>query len=209
MGLGGSRQGNVALDLNDRAVERKLAQGARHGVAIELQLLAHLGQRRCIEAGFVQQGNDAFAGLAHHTRRSGSGVRVEHLGTLGGTHAARAALGNQGCGNCIVSGGPSSMGDGTGRKARLLGGSGVHDGQGRRQRTHRGIERGSICIQRAIRASKRASSALRHQLAQRRLSLTGNKIERRSNIGSRNRRRPPCPQHLRPQAPRTARAPPQ
>ena len=36
MGLGGGRQGNVALDLNDRAVERKLAQGTRHGIAIEL-----------------------------------------------------------------------------------------------------------------------------------------------------------------------------
>ncbi len=77
--LSGSGQGNVALDLNDRAVERKLAQGTRHGVAAELQLFAHLGKRRCIEAGFVQQGNDTFAGLAHHTRRGGSGVRVEYL----------------------------------------------------------------------------------------------------------------------------------
>ena len=68
----------------------------------------------------------------------------------------------------------------------------MHNGQGRRQRTHRGIERGSICIQRAIRASKRASSALRHQLAQRCLSLTSNKIERRGNIGSRNRQHLQC-----------------
>ena len=126
MGLGGSRQGNVALDLNDRAVERKLAQGTRHGVAIELQLLAHLGQRRRIEAGFVQQGNDTFAGLAHHTRRGGSGVRVEHLGALGGTHAARAALVNQGRGNAFISGRPRSMGNGAGRKACLLGSRRVH-----------------------------------------------------------------------------------
>ena len=126
MGLGGSGQGNVALDLNDRAIERKLAQGARHSVAAELQLLAHLGQCRCIEAGFVQQGNDTFAGLAHHTRRGGSGVRVEHLGALGGTHAARAALGNQSRGNAFISGRPRSMGNGAGRKARLLGRRRMH-----------------------------------------------------------------------------------
>ena len=126
MGLGGSRQGNVALDLHDGTVERKLAQGTRHGVAIELQLLANLGQRRRIEASFVQQGNDALAGLAHHTRRSGGGVWVEHLSALGGTHATRAALGNQGCGNIIVSGRPRSMGNGAGRKARLLGSRRVH-----------------------------------------------------------------------------------
>ena len=126
MGLGGSGQGNVALDLNDRAVERKLAQGARHGVAIELELLAHLGQRRCIEAGLVEQRDDALASLSHHARRSGSGVRVEHLGALGGTHAARATLGNQGCGNCIVSSRPRSMGNGARRKARLLGRRRMH-----------------------------------------------------------------------------------
>ena len=132
VGLSGSRQGHITLDLYDGAVERKLAQGARHGVAIELELLAHLGQRRHIEAGLVEQRDDALASLSHHARRSGSGVRVEHLGALGGTHAARAALGNQGCGNCIISDRPSSMGDGAGRKARLLGGSRVHGGQGRR-----------------------------------------------------------------------------
>ena len=126
MGLGGSGQGNVALDLNDRAVERKLAQGTRHGVAIELQLLAHLGQYRCIEAGFVQQGNDPLAGLAHHACRGGGRVRIEYLGALGGTHAARAALGNQSRGNAIISGRPRSMGNGAGRKARLLGRRRVH-----------------------------------------------------------------------------------
>ncbi len=126
MGLGGGRQGNVTLDLHDETVERKLAQGARHGVAIELQLLAHFGQRRCIEAGFVQQGNDTFAGLSHHTRRGGSGVRVEYLGTLGGTHATRAALGNQSRGNAIISGRPRSMGNGAGCKARLLGRRRMH-----------------------------------------------------------------------------------
>ena len=126
MGLGSGRQGNVALDLNDGAVERKLAQGTRHGVAIEPQLFAHLGQRRCIETGFVQQGNDTFAGLSHHTRRGGSGVRVEHLGALGSTHAARAALGNQSRGNAFISGRPRSMGNGAGRKSRLLGSRRVH-----------------------------------------------------------------------------------
>ena len=99
MGLGGSGQGNVALDLNDRAVERKLAQGTRHGVAAELQLFAHLGKRRCIQAGLVKQRDDAFAGLAHHACRRGGRVRVEHLGSLGSAYATRAALGNQGSGN--------------------------------------------------------------------------------------------------------------
>ena len=126
MGLGGSGQGNVALDLNDRAVERKLTQGARHGVAIELQLLAHLGQRRCIEASFVQQGNDALASLVYHARRGGSGVRVEHFGALGGANATRAALGNQSRGNVFISSRPRSMGNGARRKARLLGRRRMH-----------------------------------------------------------------------------------
>ena len=139
-------------------------------------MLAHLGQRRRIEAGFVQQGDDTLAGLAHHTRRSGSGVRVEHLGALGGTHAARAALGNQGCGNCIVSGRPRSMGNGARRKARLLGSSRVHGRQGRRQHVHGGIEHGSIRIQRTAWARKFAHNTSRHQLVQRGIGLTGNKI---------------------------------
>ena len=126
MRLHGGGQGNVALDLHDRAIERKLAQGTRHGVAIELQLLAHLRQCRCIEAGFVQQGNDTFAGLSHYTRRGGSGVRVEHLGPLGSAYATRAALGNQSRGNAFISGRPRSMGNGAGCKARLLGRRRVH-----------------------------------------------------------------------------------
>ena len=121
MGLGGSRQGNVALDLHDRAIERKLAQGTRHGVAIELQLLAHLGKHRCIQAGLVKQRDDALASLSHHACRRGGRMRIEYLGTLGGTHATRAALGNQSRGNAIISGRPRSMGNGAGRKARLLG----------------------------------------------------------------------------------------
>ena len=129
VGLGGSGQGNVALDLHDRAIERKLAQGTRHGVAIEPQLLSHLRQRRRIEPGLVQQGNDTLASLAHHARRGGSGVRVEHLGAPGGTHATRAALGNQSRGNGIVSGRPGSVGDGAGRKTRLLGSRRMHGGQ--------------------------------------------------------------------------------
>ena len=126
MGLGGGRQGNVALDLNDRAIERKLAQGTRHGVTIELQLLAHFGQRRCIEASFVQQGNDALASLSHHACRRGGRMRIEYLGALGGAHAARAALVNQGRGNAFISGRPRSMGNGAGRKACLLGSRRVH-----------------------------------------------------------------------------------
>ena len=126
MRLHGDGQGNIALDLHDGTVKRKLAQSSRHGVAIEVQLLANLGQRRRIKAGFIQQGNDTFAGLAHHTRRGGSGVRVEHLGALGGAHAARTALGNQSRGNAFISGRPRSMGDGAGRKARLLESRRVH-----------------------------------------------------------------------------------
>ena len=126
MGLGGSGQGNVALDLHDRAVERKLAQGTRHGVAIELQLLARLGQRRRIEAGFVQQSNDTFAGFANHACRRGGRMRIEYLGALRGTHTTRAALGNQSRGNAIISGRPRSMGNGAGRKARLLGRRRMH-----------------------------------------------------------------------------------
>ena len=90
MCLGGGGQGSVALDFNDRVVERKLAQGTRHGVAIEPQLLAHLGKRRRIKTRLVQQGNDTLASLAHHAYRRSSGMRVEHLGAVDGAHAARA-----------------------------------------------------------------------------------------------------------------------
>ena len=89
MSLGGG-QGNVTLDLNDRAVERKLAQCTRHGVAIELKLLAHLGKRRRIKTSLVQQGNDTLASLAYHAYRRSSGMRVDHLGTFDGAHATRA-----------------------------------------------------------------------------------------------------------------------
>ena len=126
MGLGGSRQGNVALDLNDRAIERKLAQGTRHGVATELQLFAHLGKRRCIQASLVKQRDDALASLSHHACRRGGRMRIEYLGALGGAHATGAALGNQGRGNAFISGRPCSMGNGTRRKARLLGSRRVH-----------------------------------------------------------------------------------
>ena len=176
MRLHGDGQGNIALDLHDGTVKRKLAQSSRHGVAIEVQLLANLGQRRRIKAGFIQQGNDTFAGLAHHTRRGGSGVRVEHLGALGGAHATRAALGNQSRGNAFICGRPRSMGDGARRKARLLGSRRVHGGQGHRQGIHRGIEHGGIRIQRAVRAGKLASNTSRYQLVQRGIGLTGNKI---------------------------------
>ena len=87
MGLGGSGQGNVTFDLNDRAIERKLAQGTRHGVAAELQLFAYLGQRRRIEAGLVKQRDDPLASLSHHACRRGSRMRIEYLGALGGAHA--------------------------------------------------------------------------------------------------------------------------
>ena len=162
MSLGGSGQGNVALDLNDRAVERKLAQGTRHGVAAELQLFAHLGKRRCIQAGLVKQRDDPLAGLSHHACRRGGRMRIEYLGALGGAHATRAALGNQSRGNAIISGRPRSMGNGAGRKARLLGGSRVHGGQGRRQCIHRGVEHGGIHIQRIARAGKLVNNTSRH-----------------------------------------------
>ena len=68
------------------------------------------------------------------------------------------------------------MGNGTGRKARLLGSRRVHGGQGRRQHVHGGIERGSIHIQRIARAGKLANSTSRHQLFQRGIGLTGKKI---------------------------------
>ena len=126
MGLGSSGQGNVALDLNDCAVEGKLAQGTRHGVAAELQLFAHLGKRRCIQAGLVKQRDDALASLSHHACRRGGRMRIEYLGALGGAHATRAALGNQSRGNGFISGRPRSMGNGTGRKARLLGSRRMH-----------------------------------------------------------------------------------
>ena len=125
-GLSGSGQGNVALDLNDRAVKRKLAQGTRHGVAIELQLLAHLGKRRYIQAGLIKQRDDPLASLSHHACRRGGRMRIEYLGALGSAHAMRAALGNQSRGNAFISGRPRSMGNGAGRKARLLGSRRVH-----------------------------------------------------------------------------------
>ena len=81
------------------------------------------------------------------------------------------------------------MGDGTGRKARLLGSRRMHSGQGRRQHVHGGVEHGSICIQRAIRASKRASSALRHQPTQCGIGLADTKIQSLGNINRRNRQR--------------------
>ena len=68
------------------------------------------------------------------------------------------------------------MGNGAGRKARLLGSRRVHGGQGRRQCIHRGVERGSIHIQRTARAGKLAHNTSRYQLVQRGIGLTGNKI---------------------------------
>ena len=81
------------------------------------------------------------------------------------------------------------MGNGTGRKARLLGSRRVHGGQGRRQCIHRSVEHHGVRQEVRITRDKLANGALRHQLAQRCLSLTSNKIERRGNIGSRNRQR--------------------
>ena len=176
MRLHGDGQGNIALDLHDGAVERKLAQSSRHDVAVELQSLTHLGQRRRIEAGPIEQRHNAVAGLVHHACGCSGRVWIEYLGALGGAHAARTALGNQGCGNRIVSGRPRSMGDGARRKARLLGSRRVHGGQGHRQDIHRGVKHGGIRIQRAVRAGKLASNTSRYQLVQRGIGLTGNKI---------------------------------
>ena len=176
MRLHGDGQGNIALDLHDGAVERKLAQSARHDVAVELQSLTHLGQRRRIETGPIEQPHNAVAGLVHHASGCGGRVWIEYLGALGGAHATRAALGNQSRGNAFISGRPRSMGDGARRKARLLGSRRVHGGQSRRQGVHRGVEHGGIRIQRAVRAGKLTSNTSRYQLVQRGIGLTGNKI---------------------------------
>ena len=187
MSLGGGRQGNVTLDLNDRAVERKLAQGARHGVVIELKLLAHLGKRRRIKTSLVQQGNDTLASLAYHAYRRSSGMRVDHLGTFDGAHAARAALGNK-CHRDIVAGArPSRVRDRTGRKADLLGSRRVHRGQGRSQHIHCSIESRGICVEHRIARSKLAHGSLVNKPTQNDLDLAGNKIERCGNSGSSDR----------------------
>ena len=89
-------------------------------------MFAHLGQRRCIQAGLVKKRDDPFASLSHHACRRGGRMRIEYLGALGGAHATRAALGNQSRGNAFISGRPRSMGNGAGRKARLLGSRRVH-----------------------------------------------------------------------------------
>ena len=189
MGLGSGGQGNVALDLNDRVVERKLAQCTRHGVAIELQLFAHLGKRRRIKTGLIQQGHDTLASLAHHAYRRGGGMRVEHLGTVDGAHATCTALGNK-CHRDIVTGArPSRVRDRTGRKADLLGSRRVHGGQGRSQHIHCSIESRGICVEHRTARSKLAHGSLVHKPTQNDLDLAGNKIERCGNTGSSNRQR--------------------
>ena len=59
----------------------------------------------------------------------------------------------------------------------------MHSGQGRRQHVHGGIEHGGIHIQCIARAGKLANSTSSHQLVQRGIGLTGNKIQRRGNVG--------------------------
>ena len=171
MGLGSGGQGNVALDLHDGTVERKLAQGTRHGVAIELQLFAHLGKRRRIKTGLIQQGHDTLASLAHHAYRRGGGMRVEHLGTVDGAHATCTALGNK-CHRDIVTGArPSRVRDRTGRKADLLGSRRVHGGQGRSQHIHCSIESRGICVEHRTARSKLAHGSLVHKPTQNDLDL--------------------------------------
>lgn len=140
MGLGGGRQGNVAFDLNDRAVERKLAQGTRHGVAIELQLLTHLGQRRRTETRLVEGGHDTLARLAHHAYRRGGRVRVEHLGRLLGADAARTALEDERGRYVFARCRPGGMRDLARCETRLLGRGPVHSGQRVGERGEGGIE---------------------------------------------------------------------
>ena len=89
-------------------------------------MFAYLGQRRRIEAGPIEQRHDALTRLMHHACRRGGRMRIEYLGALGGAHATRAALGNQSRGNAFISGRPRSMGNGAGRKARLLGRRRMH-----------------------------------------------------------------------------------
>lgn len=81
------------------------------------------------------------------------------------------------------------MGNGTGRKARLLGSRRVHGRQGRRQGIHRGVERGGTRVQRHVARGKLTHRALAHQRAQRSVNISGSHIQRHSNIGSRNRQR--------------------
>ena len=84
------------------------------------------------------------------------------------------------------------MCDGTGRKARLLGSGRVHGRQGGCQRVHRAIEHGGIHVQRAVRAAKLAHGTLRYQFAQGGGNIARGNIQRRNNIGSRNRQRLQC-----------------
>ena len=81
------------------------------------------------------------------------------------------------------------MGDRTGRKARLLGSRRVHGRQGRRERIHRSVEPSSTRVQRHVARDKLAHRTLVHQRTQRSLNIAGSSIQRRNNIGSRNRQR--------------------
>ena len=116
-------------------------------------------------------------------------MRVEHLGTLGGAHATRAALGNQSRGNAFISGRPRSMGNGAGRKARLLGSRGMHGRQGRCQCIHCGVEHHGVRQEVRITRGKFANGALRHQPAQYGIDLADSKIQSLGNINGRNRQR--------------------
>ena len=81
------------------------------------------------------------------------------------------------------------MGDGAGRKARLLGRRRMHGGQGRRQRTHRGVEHHGVRQEVRITHDKLANGALRHQPAQCGIDLADTKIQSLGNINRRNRQR--------------------
>ena len=79
------------------------------------------------------------------------------------------------------------MGDGAGRKARLLGSRRVHGRQGRRERVHRSVEHGGTRVQRHVARGKLTHRALVHQRTQRSINIACSHIQRHSNIGSRNR----------------------
>ena len=176
MSIRGGGQGNVAFDLNDRVVERKLAQGTRHGVAIELQTLTHLGQRRRTETRLVEGGHDALARLAHHTYRRSGRVRVEHLGTVDGAHAARTALENERGRDVFARCRPGGMRDLARRETRLLGRGPVHGGQRDGERGEGGIEHSGGGIE----LLGRALGTKRHGVTR------GNRpVQERSRLGTR------------------------
>ena len=169
-------------------VERKLAQCTRHGVAIELQLFAHLGKRRRIKTGLIQQGHDTLASLAHHAYRRGGGMRVEHLGTVDGAHARAQPSAISAIATSLPAPGQAACATAPDVKPISLGAPRAWR-QGRSQHIHCSIESRGICVEHRTARSKLAHGSLVHKPTQNDLDLAGNKIERCGNTGSSNRQR--------------------